>query len=627
MHFKTKVILAISVLTLLSLSAFGFFSYIDTKKTSITQIESSLSMASRCLTDYIDRYISSKRHIIEMTARSLESLEAMSEEELDRHLVHLTKVIDGIDSFVGMEVDGKMIYGGGKKAPSGFDARVRPWYMDAKTKGEAGATNAYISASTKKYIVAVYAPIYKNNKLIAVVATSVALDNIVKVIGEINFNGGYGMLLDTKNIIIAHPVKEYLGKDLKEVAPELTQKLGNEQEAIIEYQFKGDDKIFSFKVSSETGWIPGITFDKTTAFAFLNAQVKELLIMGFVMLLLSIAIMSFLIKTLLKPLDTLNDVVQELSSSEGDLKQRLQVRSNDEFGQVSRNINKFIEKLHEIVKNSKTISTENASISEELSRTAAEVVRNVDAESKIVLTTKESGIALTQEIESSIKEAKTSQALLKKTQHDISAIKQKVEELERTMQITASKEQHLAEKLGHVSQNANEVKDVLGIIRDIADQTNLLALNAAIEAARAGEHGRGFAVVADEVRKLAERTQKSLVEIDATINVVVQSIMDTNTDMTQNAADVHALASVSIELQEGMNNIDTIIQKTIEDTYQSVNHFVTTAEKVNNMVTEIEKINAISQENVGRIDNVSQASEHLHVMTENLNNELRKFKS
>lgn len=156
--------------------------------------------------------------------------------------------------------------------------------------------------------------------------------------------------------------------------------------------------------------------------------------MGCVMLLLSIAVMSFLIKTLLKPLDTLNDVVEELSSSEGDLRQRLQVRSNDEFGQVSRNINKFIEKLHEIVKNSKSISGENASISEELSRTASEVVRNVDAESKIVLTTKESGIALTQEIESSISEAKTSQALLKKTQHDISAVKQKVEELEHTIQ-------------------------------------------------------------------------------------------------------------------------------------------------------------------------------------------------
>ena len=345
------------------------------------------------------------------------------------------------------------------------------------------------------------------------------------------------------------------------------------------------------------------------------------------MLIGSIVLITLLIKVLLRPLDKLNLVVKELSSSEGDLRQRLEVHSNDEFGEVSLNINKFIEKLHAIVKNSKSISGENASISEELSRTASEVVRNVDAESKIVLSTKESGLRLSQELSSSVDKAKVSQTLLKKTQNDITDVKQKVEELERTMQMTASKEQHLAEKLSHVSQNANEVKDVLSIIRDIADQTNLLALNAAIEAARAGEHGRGFAVVADEVRKLAERTQKSLVEIDATINVVVQSIMDANTDIAHNATEVNTLASVSIELQEDMNNIDSIIQKTIEDTYQSVNHFVTTAEKVNNMVTEIEKINAISQENVGRIDNVSQASEHLHVMTENLNNELRKFKS
>ena len=417
MSFKAKIILTISVLMFLSLGAFSFFSYIDTKKNSVVQVEASLQMASRALTDYIDLWVASKKSGVAGIARSLSN--TMDDADLEARLKEMSKTFDAMESYAGFE-DGKMIYGSGKKKAEGYDPRARGWYKQAKSEGKVGITDAYVGATAKVLMVTVMAPIMKNGTMVGVVGIDLSLETLVKAVGDVNFNGGYGMLLDTKKMIVAHPKKELLGTEST-----LSKEFKEKKEGFIEYEFQGAHKIFAFKVSTETGWTPGITFDKESAYAFLNAQIRELMIVGVIMLILSIGVMIVLIKALLKPLDNLNGVVQELSSSEGDLRQRLSVSSNDEFSQVSRNINKFIEKLHEIVKKSKTISNENASISEELSRTASEVVRNVDTESKIVESTKEEGIALVKSIETSVVKAKESQKALSNTQQDISDVKAK----------------------------------------------------------------------------------------------------------------------------------------------------------------------------------------------------------
>ncbi len=227
-------------------------------------------------------------------------------------------MLSALDSYMGFE-DGTMIWGSGKKKPEGYDPRARPWYIKAKETKKLGITDAYIGATTKQLMVTIMAPVFNESEFLGVFGIDIALDDLTKAISNINFNGGYGVLQDTKGLIIAHPNKELHGKDLSTILPELTSQFGDNKEGLVNYTYKGDEKIYTYKVSTQSGWRPGIAFDKAAAYTFLDVQIKELLFIGIIMLIISIALVTFLIKILIRPLDSLNSVVEELSSSEGDL--------------------------------------------------------------------------------------------------------------------------------------------------------------------------------------------------------------------------------------------------------------------------------------------------------------------
>ena len=360
----------------------------------------------------------------------------------------------------------------------------------------------------------------------------------------------------------------------------------------------------------------------------INSMLLETVLLGGFVTILAIIAIYFLITNLIaKPLRNLQDTAYNLAEGDGDLTKSLEIKHQDEIGGASREINNFIEKVRATISLAKDTSSENASIAHELSTTTLQVGKRVEDSTHIISQTSQMSNVIKQEITASVSKAKESKEELMKANQELRSARGFVQELGQRVQNSAQTELELAHKIQQLSSDADQVKNVLTVISDIADQTNLLALNAAIEAARAGEHGRGFAVVADEVRTLAERTQKSLVEIHATINVIVQAIIDSSEQMNRNSKEVQELSSIAEDVGKKINATVDMMDFATNLNDKTVTDYINTGSKIEEIVAKIEEINTLSTQNTRSVEEIAGASEHLNSLTEKLNIILNKFRT
>jgi methyl-accepting chemotaxis protein len=302
------------------------------------------------------------------------------------------------------------------------------------------------------------------------------------------------------------------------------------------------------------------------------------------------------------------------------------IKGDNEIASISKNLLVLVNSLKEFITETKKASLENSSISHELSATAGVVGQKVEDVRAIVNKTTQKAKDISAEVFRSVEDANGSKQNIVTANDNLKAVTQEVTNLTGEVQLTAQVEAEMAVKIEQLSKDADQVKEVLTVISDIADQTNLLALNAAIEAARAGEHGRGFAVVADEVRKLAERTQKSLVEIRATINVIVQAIIDAGEQMNKNSKNIHELADISANVEEKISMTVEIMHDANRVSAKTVSDFEQTGKHMDTISVEIHDVNDIVASNARSVEEIAAAAEHLSSMTEKLNQKMERFK-
>ncbi|GAA7604598.1 methyl-accepting chemotaxis protein TlpB [Helicobacter pylori] len=331
---------------------------------------------------------------------------------------------------------------------------------------------------------------------------------------------------------------------------------------------------------------------------------------------------------IVKRIDELVLKINAFSHGDKDLRAKIDVGDrNDEISQVGRGINLFVENARLIMEEIKGISTLNKTSMDKLVQITQETQKSMKDSSTTLNSVKNKATDIASMMNISIEQSQGLRKRLIETQGLVKESKDAIGDLFSQITESAHTEEELSSQVEQLSRNADDVKSILDIINDIADQTNLLALNAAIEAARAGEHGRGFAVVADEVRNLAGRTQKSLAEINSTIMVIVQEINAVSSQMNLNSQKMERLSDMSKSVQETYEKMSSNLSSVVLDSNQSMDDYAKSGHQIEAMVSDFVEVEKVASKTLADSSDILSIATHVSETTMNLDKQVNLFKT
>ena len=545
-----------------------------------------------------------------------------------------TKNTLGVSNIMAAFDDGTFYSVNDLKLGADYDHRVRDWYKNGLNYNGVFVSKAYTDQVRPDVLcITISHPITAENGVKGLITFDVYLDftELYKKMANSAVEGKF-YLVESDTRIISASESDILTKRADSV---FAKELGDFLKGVINGSVSSDSYVSYISRSGDTRMatvykIPDydLYIFYTISSSLVTKQIRTVAlkstVFGLILLAVSLFIVLFILRISLNSLTVFQQQITKAAEGR-DLTTRIEAKTDDELGQIAKGVNIFIASMESVIKEVRDSVEEVASSNNQLAATMEELSTTFDNQAHQVSEMVD-GMGQISNISKNTSNAlETNMQFLETTADNTRKEAENLDDVSCDMGDIEKDTISLSETIRHLSESSAQIGNILNVINDIANQTNLLALNAAIEAARAGEAGRGFAVVADEVRKLAERTH-AIGEVETIINELSKDSENASNAMNKSVTSV----------QEGASNIQSVtgeIKRAVEDVTNLYNDMKPISQSVSDQYVTIQSVVDNAQvvaagieESNAAVNEVNNTVSHLQQRTERLKNLIEQFK-